>query len=91
MTRTPARIIATALLAGAAAALPATAVAGQPKAKARGKPTQDVLVVSNNWAGTADVIALKGFKRLARINVIPTRPSAWPRSTPTRGARPSST
>ena len=28
-------------------------------------------MVSNNWAGTADVIALKGFKRLARINVIP--------------------
>jgi DNA-binding beta-propeller fold protein YncE len=71
MTRTPARIIATALLVGTVAALPATAVAGQPEAKARGKPTQDVLVVSNNWAGTADVIALKGFKRLARINVIP--------------------
>ncbi len=53
-----------------AIALPATASAGA-KAKAEGKPTQDVLVVSNNWAGTADIVAIKGFKRLARINVIP--------------------
>ena len=40
-------------------------------AMAQSKPTQDVLVVSNNWAGTADVIAVNGFKRLARLNVIP--------------------
>jgi DNA-binding beta-propeller fold protein YncE len=60
----PGRLL-TALLIGAAV-LPATAAAGQPR------PTQDVLVVSNNWAGTADVIAIDdGFKRLARINVIP--------------------
>ncbi len=48
----------------ALAALPGVAAA---------KPSQDVLVVSNNWEGTADVIALKGFKRLARLNVIPDR------------------
>ena len=53
-----------------AALLPAGAAAGAaPKAKR----TQDVLIVSNNWAGTADVIALPGFKRLARLNVIPDR------------------
>ncbi len=50
----------------------AVAMAGMPgAAMAQSKPTQDVLVVSNNWAGTADVIAINGFKRLARLNVIP--------------------
>jgi DNA-binding beta-propeller fold protein YncE len=34
-------------------------------------PTRDVLVVSNNWAGTADLIDPESFKRLERINVIP--------------------
>ena len=33
--------------------------------------TRDVLVVSNNWAGTADLIDPHTFKRLDRINVIP--------------------
>ena len=32
---------------------------------------RDVLVVSNNWAGTADLIDPHTFKRLARVNVIP--------------------
>lgn len=50
----------------AVAVLPASAAA-----QGNLKPTQDVLVVSNNWAGTADVIAIKGFRRLARLNVIP--------------------
>jgi DNA-binding beta-propeller fold protein YncE len=41
-------------------------------ATAVAKPAQrDVLVVSNNWAGTADVVDPHTFKRLARINVIP--------------------
>lgn len=35
--------------------------------------TRPVLVVSNNWAGTADVIDSRSFRRLARINVIPDR------------------
>jgi DNA-binding beta-propeller fold protein YncE len=43
-------------------ALPATAGA---------KRQRDVLVVSNNWAGTADLIDPHTFKRLARIDVIP--------------------
>jgi DNA-binding beta-propeller fold protein YncE len=37
------------------------------------RPTRDVLVVSNNWAGTADVIDPHTFKRLKRLNVIPDR------------------
>jgi DNA-binding beta-propeller fold protein YncE len=32
---------------------------------------RDVLVVSNNWAGTADLIDPRTFRRLTRINVIP--------------------
>jgi DNA-binding beta-propeller fold protein YncE len=40
-------------------------------ADAKKPSTRDVLVVSNNWAGTADVIDPKTFKRLDRINVIP--------------------
>lgn len=38
---------------------------------AQGGATRDVLVVSNNWAGTADLIDPHTFKRLDRINVIP--------------------
>jgi len=38
---------------------------------AQGGATRDVLVVSNNWAGTADLIDPHTFKRLHRINVIP--------------------
>jgi DNA-binding beta-propeller fold protein YncE len=42
-----------------------------PAVAAERRGTQDVLVVSNNWAGTADLIDPHTFKRLARINVIP--------------------
>jgi DNA-binding beta-propeller fold protein YncE len=49
------------------AALAATAQAAQRGA------TRDVLVVSNNWAGTADLVDPHTFKRLERINVIPDR------------------
>ena len=38
---------------------------------AQGRPTRDVLVVSNNWAGTADLVDPRTFERLDRINVIP--------------------
>jgi DNA-binding beta-propeller fold protein YncE len=41
-------------------------------ASAKPKPaTQDILVVSNNWAGTADLVDPHTFERLERINVIP--------------------
>jgi DNA-binding beta-propeller fold protein YncE len=52
------------LIAVALAALASPALAA-PKAQ------RDVLVVSNNWAGTADLIDPHTFKRLGRINVIP--------------------
>lgn len=42
-----------------------------PTAQAAKRPTRDVLVVSNNWAGTADLIDPRSFKRLDRLNVIP--------------------
>ena len=42
-----------------------------PAASAAGKGTRDVLVVSNNWAGTADLVDPHKLKRIKRINVIP--------------------
>src|SRR4051812_15128837 len=54
-----------------AAALAALALA--PSAHAKARPTRDVLVVSNNWAGTADLIDPHTFKRLKRLNVVPDR------------------
>jgi DNA-binding beta-propeller fold protein YncE len=48
-------------------ALAPPAVAGKPPA------TRDVLVVSNNWAGSADLVDPHTFKRLKRLNVIPDR------------------
>ncbi len=59
-----------ALLTAAAvmcAALVPSAQAANPRA------TRDVLVVSNNWAGTADLIDPHTFKRLKRIDVVPDR------------------
>jgi DNA-binding beta-propeller fold protein YncE len=54
-------VVAIALLGGL---VPAVA-----DAKKRSK--RDVLVVSNNWAGTADLVDPRTFKRLERVNVIP--------------------
>jgi hypothetical protein len=50
------------------AALPATALGAN---RNRPPKTRDVLYVGNNWAGTADVIQPRKFKRIARINIIP--------------------
>src|ERR687892_2700077 len=58
-------LLGTLSLAASAAAL---ALAAQPAAAA-GK--RDVLVVSNNWAGTADLVDPHRFKRIKRLNVIP--------------------
>jgi DNA-binding beta-propeller fold protein YncE len=52
-------------VAVAAALAPTAAAAPAPKG------LRDVLVVSNNWAGTADLVDPRTFRRLARINVIP--------------------
>jgi DNA-binding beta-propeller fold protein YncE len=51
---------------GCALAVPGAAQAAEP-------PMRDVLVVSNNWAGTADIVDQRSLKRLKRLNVIPDR------------------
>ena len=56
------------LLAAAALGTLAPSALAAPQAA-----TRDVLVVSNNWAGTADLVDPRTFKRLKRINVIPDR------------------
>src|SRR5215218_5225750 len=53
-------------LLGALLALTLTASGAEGKKRTRG-----VLVVSNNWEGTADLINPRKFNRLERINVIP--------------------
>jgi DNA-binding beta-propeller fold protein YncE len=52
------------------ALLAVVALLALPSAAAAAKQ-RDVLVVSNNWAGTADLIDPHTFKRIKRINVIP--------------------
>jgi YVTN family beta-propeller protein len=37
------------------------------------EPMREVLLVGNNWEGTADVIDVQNYTRLRRINVIPDR------------------
>ena len=56
-----------ALIALFALALPASADA----AKRKRTTTQDILVVGNNWDGTATVVNPKTFKRIATLNIIP--------------------
>jgi DNA-binding beta-propeller fold protein YncE len=47
------------------------AAASPPGAGAAASKHRDVLVVSNNWAGTADLVDPHTFKRIKRLNVIP--------------------
>jgi DNA-binding beta-propeller fold protein YncE len=61
MTRIRAALVAGLVLAVAPAAADA----------AERPPTRDVLVVSNNWDGTADFIDTRTFKRVKRLNIIP--------------------
>jgi YVTN family beta-propeller protein len=58
--------ISACLIAALVLALVPTGVASAKRSK-----TRHVLVVANNWDGTADVIAPKSYKRLKRINIIP--------------------
>ena len=53
------------LIAALLAAGPAAAAAAKRPA------TRPVLMVGNNWDGTADVVDPKRLKRLARINIVP--------------------
>ena len=55
-----------AAVTAAGAAVPATAATPPKK-----KTTRPVLVVSNNWAGTADFVNPHTFKRIARLNIVP--------------------
>ena len=57
----------------AAAVLVAALAAVAGPAAAATSPKQEVLVVSNNWDGTADFVNPRTFKRIARLNVIPDR------------------
>jgi DNA-binding beta-propeller fold protein YncE len=68
MEKVPARlgVLAAVLAAALAVAAPAGAAGHRPASGLR-----DVLVVSNNWAGTADLVDPHSLKRLARLNVIP--------------------
>jgi hypothetical protein len=59
------KLLSTLVAAMALAASAAHAAAAPSKGK------RDVLVVSNNWAGTADLVDPHTFKRLKRIDVIP--------------------
>ena len=71
------------VLAVVAVALIGALVPAAVDAKQRGK--RDVLVVSNNWAGTADLIDPRTFKRLDADQRDPRRrASGSPRSRPTR-------
>ena len=51
-------------IAIAAAWLPATVARAGP-------PLRDVLVVGNNWDGTADIVDPHTFERLTRLNIVP--------------------
>jgi DNA-binding beta-propeller fold protein YncE len=56
---------------GSAIVVAATLATLASSAAAKKASTEDVLVVSNNWAGTADLVDPHTFRRLDRINVIP--------------------
>jgi len=60
-----------ATLLSALVAAAALAAAAAPEAPAAAKAKRGVLVVSNNWAGTADIVDPQTFKRIKRIDVIP--------------------
>ena len=59
-------------LLSACAAVAALVAAGPVATAAAKRPaTRPILMVGNNWDGTADVVDPKRFKRLTRINIIP--------------------
>src|SRR5439155_3944702 len=53
------------------ARLTAIAIAALALAPTASAATHPVLVVGNNWAGTADVVDPHTFQRLTRLNIIP--------------------
>lgn len=63
-------LLLTACTLAGAAAVPAAALAEGPAVPAQ-PGTREVMLVGNNWDGTADVVDTKSFKRLFRINIVP--------------------
>jgi DNA-binding beta-propeller fold protein YncE len=43
------------------------------RAHAAGRATRPIVAISNNWAGTADLVDPRTFRRLKRVDVIPDR------------------
>ncbi len=56
-----------------AAVVALAAALAPPAAVAAGDGLRDVLIVGNNWDGTADVLDVPSYERLRRINVVPDR------------------
>src|SRR5262245_41692644 len=56
-----------------AAALLVSVVLTAAAAYATEPAPREVLFVGNNWDGTADVIGVATFERIARLNIIPDR------------------
>jgi DNA-binding beta-propeller fold protein YncE len=54
-----------------AVALTLACAAAGPQARAAAPATRDVLVVGNNWDGTADIVDPHALKVLTRLNVVP--------------------
>jgi YVTN family beta-propeller protein len=69
LSRSPRRPHIVSVALGLAAMLAVMLPTAAPAATPNGM--RDVLVVSNNWAGTADIIDVKTSKRLKRLNVVP--------------------
>jgi YVTN family beta-propeller protein len=65
-------VVSTVLLAGGTAA--ANTAHRSHAATLAGSPgMRDVLLVGNNWDGTADVVDVRTYQRLRRVNVVPDR------------------
>lgn len=59
------------LFAGGISVLALAACGGSDSAGAAAGKTREVLVVSNNWDGTADFIDTRSYERLLRLDIIP--------------------
>lgn len=70
MTKPRLRLLLVLLAAALALGAASTAVAG---ARSRAPRTREILVVGNNWAGTADIVDVRRLRRIARVNIVPDR------------------
>nr|WP_240966137.1 YncE family protein [Streptomyces zingiberis] len=59
-------------MAGAGVVPTATVASAEPARPSAGTPLREVMLVGNNWEGTADVIESSGdFAKIGRINLVP--------------------